>query len=105
MHAAVIDNQDDVDAEWANVARIRLFSDVDTTAVLSDFRSVDKLLAAWTCKTCCSHVRFDVTFASGNIVSGVYMLRGKPKRSPSFEARVMMLLQAKGPCVSVVECG
>ena len=105
MQLAVIDNQDDEGAEWTNVGRIRLVSDANATAVLGDFRSVEKLLAAWTCDGRCSHVRFVVTFASGNTVSGVYILRGKSRRSPSFEAQVVMLLQsmvgARAACSAV----
>jgi hypothetical protein len=84
------------DSEPVDVVRIRLSMPTNATALLSEYRSADKVLAQWACQ--CERdmdvdtVDYEITFFDGYVMRGCYSFfrRGKLKRSFSSHIRALM---------------
>jgi hypothetical protein len=75
--------------DHVDVLRIRLRTAARTTALLSEFRCADRLLASWASHADCAPVEFEVTFCDGHVVRGCYAFfkNGKLRRSLSVHVR------------------
>ena len=93
--------------EPIEVVRIRLCADAGATAVVSEFRMANRILAAWAEKARRdSRVDYEVTFFDGLRLSGGYpLLRkgGKPHASLSRVIRRLFKETAGGAAPYLVE--
>jgi hypothetical protein len=92
--------------EPIDVVRIRLRADAGATAVVSEFRLANRILAAWAAQARGdSRVDYEVTFFDGLRLSGGYPLlrKGKPHASLSRVIRRLFKETAGGPAPYLVE--
>ncbi len=93
--------------EPIDVVRIRLCTDAGATAVVSEFRMANRILAAWAAQARRdSRVDYEVTFFDGLRLAGGYpLLRkgGKPHASLSRVIRRLFRETAGGPTSYLVE--
>lgn len=102
MHAANAPSTEPID-----VVRIRLSADAGATAVVSEFRMANRILAAWAAQARRdSRVDYEITFFDGLRLSGGYpLLRkgGKPHASLSRVIRRLFKEMAGGSTPYLVE--
>lgn len=85
LSCALLHHRDD---EQIDVLRIRLWNSMKATAVLSDFYSTDRVLANWAQTSCCSGVRYEVSFVDGFVVKGYHVFFNRGKRQSTFSAHL-----------------
>jgi hypothetical protein len=75
--------------DCVDVVRIRLRTPANATALLSEFRCADRVLASWAGHADCGPVEFEVTFFDGHVIRGCYRFfkNGKLRRSLSVHVR------------------
>lgn len=83
--------------EPIDVERIRLSHPARATALLSEFWSADRVLAAWAAQPDCRQVHFEVIFCDGLVVRGAYAHFKNGKRCKPFGAHVRSLLHLAVP--------
>lgn len=89
------DQLDTCACEKIDAVRICLMGQKHTMAVLGEFRSADRLLAAWAGQaTRTISVDFRVTFFDGFVLCGCYHYRGRARRKPSLSTFVRATLDA-----------
>jgi hypothetical protein len=92
--------------EPIDVVRIRLCGAAGATAVVSEFRSANRILAAWAAQARSDcRVDYEVTFFDGLRLAGGWPLvrKGKPHASLSRVIRRLFKEQAGGPVPYLVE--
>lgn len=78
--------------EEIDVLRIRLWNSQNATAVLSDFHSAARVLAAWAQCGGSGGVRFEVSFVDGYVLDGCHEFFKKGKRRCSFSAHLRRMM-------------
>lgn len=94
--SAQIPAEDSAD-EQIDVVRIRLSTPAHTTALLSEYRSADRVLASWACNQDCNPVDFEITYFDGYVMRGCYEFFKRGKLRRSFSAHVRRLLRQAAP--------
>jgi hypothetical protein len=87
---ASLDHGDD---EQIDVLRIRLWNAQNSSAVLSDFYSAERVLASWAQGNACDAVRFEVSFVDGYILKGCHEFFSKGKRKCMLSAHLRRLMK------------
>lgn len=81
--------------EKIEAVRIRLHGAAQTMAVLSEFRTADRLLASWLDRSNgAASVDFQVTFCDGFVFCGCYRHRKRKRNRPALSAFVRSSLDA-----------
>jgi hypothetical protein len=81
--------------EPVDVVRIRLKTTTNVQAVLSEFRSADKVLATWAMQHA-SLIEFEITFDDGYVVHGCHAFYKKGRLKCSFSVHIRRLLRSMG---------
>jgi len=93
------------ESEPIDVVRIRLSMPASATALISEYRSADQVLAQWACRAgggaAGNTVDYEITFFDGYVMRGCYPFfrRGKLKRS--FSSHVRALLRQGAPTLGL----
>jgi hypothetical protein len=91
----------DADSEPVDVVRIRLSTLTNATALLSEYRSADKVLARWASQaehdTGMDTVDYEITFFDGYVMRGCYPFFRRGKLTRSFSSHIRALMRQDQP--------
>ena len=93
MSSIELSQTDECDEDLIDVVRIKLWNCGAATAILTDFRSADRVLATWTCNPERRPVDFEITFFDGYVMRGSYELTLKKRGKRSFSSHLKYLLR------------